>query len=305
MALSTFDAFKHLDVPEGAVELSGEVLHELQSVLCMMLGDFDEVCRCVGANYTMGGGSCLGAVRHEGFIPWDDDLDVNMARADFELFAAQFDRLLGDRYVLQVPGITPGYELCFPRLRLKGTVFRTRDDFQSDECGVFIDIFLVENAPSSAVLRGLHGFVSMALGFCYSCRRFYERRQEYFALADGDKAIESTFRKKAAIGRFLSIVSLSQWIRAWDCWNGAVGNDETKFVVIPVGRKHYFGELYPRASYFPPSNGIFEGREVFLPADPDLYLRALYGSDYMTPPPERERERHIAFAFDLGDRDLS
>ena len=300
MGLSTFDTFKHIVDADGAVEVDGARTKALQSVLIGMLRDFDEACSIIGATYTMSGGSCLGAVRHRGFIPWDDDLDLNMSRADFELFASRFDDELGDRYWLHVPGVTPGYDLCFPRIRKKGTVLRTRDDFDNDECGVYIDIFIVENVPSNKLLRLGHGFISMVLGFCYSCRRFYEREREYVSLVGEGSEAASTFKKKAAIGRLLSPLSMDSWVRAWDRWNGLIRSEGTSFVSIPVGRKHYFGETYRREDFFPVSYGEFGGIEVPLPAHPDPYMRALYGTDYMVPPPEEERESHVVFEFDLG-----
>lgn len=300
MKLSTFDAFKHADGLDCAIEISGDRLLSLQKVLMMMLSDFDEVCTLLGISYTLGGGSCLGAVRHKGFIPWDDDLDLNMPRRDFERFASNFDRLLGDKYWLHIPGKTPGYDLCFPRLRLKGTVLKTRDDFGSTECGVYIDIFLIENAPSNSIARFVHGFGSMALGFLYSCRRFAARRDELIALAGEDEALRKTVQHKATIGRLLSFMSMESWCRTWDGWNGLVKNESTGFVVIPVGRKHYFGELYPREEYLPPVPGIFEKKTVPLPANPDAYLKALYGDDYMKLPQESEREHHVVVGFDLG-----
>lgn len=301
MGLSTFDMFKHLDSADGVVEIDGKRLKSLQSALLEMLQDFDATCKGIGASYMMSGGSCLGAVRHHGFIPWDDDLDLNMSRSDFELFASRFDEELGDRYWLHIPGITPGYDLCFPRMRKKGTVLRTRDDFDNKECGIYVDIFIVENVPSNKLLRLGHGFLSMALGFCYSCRRFRKHANEYISLVGEGSEAASTFRKKATIGRFLSFLSMDTWVRVWDRWNGLIRDERTDFVSIPVGRKHYFGETYCRDDFFPVSQGEFEGVKVPLPAHPDSYMKALYGPDYMVPPPEADRERHVVYEFDLGE----
>lgn len=301
MSLSTFDAFKQLSAKEDVIEIKGETLARIQKLLVEMLDDFDAVCKEIGVEYTLGGGSCLGAVRNKGFIPWDDDLDLNMSRRDFEVFEGAFSRTLGDRYWLHVPGKTPGYDLCFPRLRLKGTILRTRDDFDNDECGVYIDIFLIENAPSTRVARAFHGAISMSLGFGYSCRRFFKYRTLYASLSKDNKKMGAVFKFKTLIGRLLSFASMDWWCRAWDRWNGLARSTSTCYVTIPVGRKHYFGELYIRDQYFPPSFGEFSGRQVPLPANPSIYLRNLYGDDYLCPPAESDRERHLVYECKLTD----
>lgn len=303
MGLSTFDTLKHVDADEGMVEVSGERLGALQRVLAMMLRDVDRVCRENKIEYTLGGGACLGAVRHKGFIPWDDDVDINMTREGYRRFAEVFPEALGDRYWLHDCERTPGYDLAFPRVRLKGTVVRSRDDLGSDECGAYIDIFLIENAPSGKVGRAVHGLGSMVLGLAYSCRRFAARADEYLALAGGNAEARSVFKKKIAIGRLLSFKSAVGWTQVWDCWNARCRDEDSDYVAIPVGRRHYFGETYPRDSYFPVSYGEFEGMEAPLPANSDSYMRALYGSDYMTPPDVPDREKHVVYEFDLGKYD--
>ncbi len=89
MGLSTFDVFKQVD-SEGLIEVTGEKLCALQGVLLQMLRDVDSVCSRHGIPYTLGGGSCLGAARHQGFIPWDDDLDINMTREGYRRFAEAY-----------------------------------------------------------------------------------------------------------------------------------------------------------------------------------------------------------------------
>ena len=304
MALSTFDTFKKIATQDSCIVLSDDNLRQLKGVLIEMLQEFDEVCQNLGISYTLGGGSCLGAIRHQGFIPWDDDLDINMTRSDFEKFSAEFDGLLGERYWLHVPGKTPGYDLCFPRLRLKGTIFRTRDDINNDECGVYIDIFIIENAPSSLILRSVHGIISLGLGFCYSCRRFFHHGDEYLSLAGDNIKNANTFKRKIRLGRTLSFASMDWWCKAWDKWNSIVKSQKTKYITIPVGRKHYFGETYPREKYFPVSQGLFCGLSVYLPHDPDFYLRSLYGDDYLTPPEKNNRESHVIYEFDLTNRSI-
>ena len=96
----------------------------LQRVLTRMLGDLNEVCARHGIAYTLGGGTCLGAVRHHGFIPWDDDVDINMTREGYGRFVKAYELEMKDKYWLHDCNRTPGYELAFPRLRLKGTVVK-------------------------------------------------------------------------------------------------------------------------------------------------------------------------------------
>ena len=119
MGLSTFDVFKQID-SEGLIEVSGERLCALQEVLLRMLGDLDRVCAKHDIPYTLGGGSCLGAVRHHGFIPWDDDLDINMTRDSYRRFIDVYESELKDRYWLHDCGVHPRLRSCLPEASFEG-----------------------------------------------------------------------------------------------------------------------------------------------------------------------------------------
>lgn len=300
MGLSTFDTFKRTSGGEGTIEMSGERLKSLQAVLAGMLQDINDFCLRNEIPYTLGGGTCLGAIRHHGFIPWDDDVDINMTREGYRRFSKLFLKEYGEKYWLHDCDRTPGYDLAFPRVRLKDTVVRNRDDRDNSECGACVDIFIIENAPSNTMLRSLHGFGSMALGLLYSCRRFAAHANEHLDLVKDDSEATGAFKKKILIGKLLSFRSVEAWTRTWDRWNSMCGNENSSHVVIPVGRKHYFGELYERESYFPVSHGEFEDVEAPVPADANAYMTALYGSSYMELPPVADREKHVVYEFDLG-----
>ena len=292
MGLSTFDAFKHLEA-DGAIPLEGERLAALQKRLAGMLDDMLSVANETGARMILGGGSALGAARHQGFIPWDDDLDVNMPRDDWPRFREAFRARFGGKYAIYEPGAPKGYGLCFPRIRLEGTSFVTREDLVDPPpcCGVFVDVFLSENTPDNALLRRLHGWGSLAIGFLYSCRKaFAERKwQRRWGLNGG------AFRVKRVVGFFVALLSLGRWTRLWDWWNGLCRNAGSRFVTYPVGRRHYFGELAPRKELMPGEPRVFEGRKAPCAAGLESYMERLYGADYMTPPPPEKRERHVAF----------
>ena len=288
--ICTFDAFKRLK--SGLVfTLTDEQLCTLQKILLTILDDIDCVCGKYGISYSLGGGSCLGAVRHQGFIPWDDDLDINMARSEYEKFIPAFRREFGRKYWVHTPEDTPGYELLFARVRLKGTVLRTRDDFFTDECGIPVDIFIVENTFDNWAMRMLHGIGCMAFGYLLSCRKFRRARKQLTALSGGSRSLSLSFRMKFAVGFLISWGSVDFWRKAANAIHAVCHDDGSARVTIPAGRKKFFGELYSRSSVLDLCEMKFEGRMLPVPQCCDEYLTRLYG-DYMVPPAPADREKH-------------
>lgn len=292
MTLSTFEAFKRMKA-DGARELSPAEVRALQRTLAGILDDVMSVCDTENIEWTLGGGSALGALRHGGFIPWDDDLDINMPRGEWPRFRAAFTARFGDKYAVYEPGAPKDYPLAFPRLRLRGTRVVTREDLLQPglEHGAFVDVFLLENTFDNGARRTLHGAGSLLLGFLYSCRKQFAERRLLRAWGMNGAG----FRLKRAVGGCLAFASVGFWTRLWDRWNRACRNGASRFVTFPVGRRHFFGELAARADMAGTREAAFEGRRARVPAALEAYLTRLYGADYATPPPAAARERHIVF----------
>lgn len=282
MGLSTFDSFKKVRAVGGR-ELTPEELRAHQLRLLVLYDDFAAVCAACGAPFVLGGGSALGAIRHQGFIPWDDDLDINLPRNDWPRVRAELLSRFGEKYMIAEPGTDHPHDLSFPRLWSKNRVAGER---------LFLDVFLFENVPDNVLLRSVHGFFSLAIGFLYSCRKtFAEGRVLASRGARG-----GVFRLKRMIGFLLAFRSLNVWTAGWYRWNALfAGRKKSRAVTCPVGRRHYFGELCLREEMFGERRGVFEGRNVPVAPGSEHYLTRLYGPDYMTPPPPEKRERHVVF----------
>ena len=154
---------------------------------------------------------------------------------------------------------------------------------------------IVENVPSNRMLRLLHGLGSMALGFLYSCRKFFYERRYVRRWAGENIKLVGVFRLKLAIGFFMAFASLDFWTRLWDRWNRLYRDCKSEYVTISVGRRHYFGELARRADLCETYEMEWEGATRKVPRDIDGYMCRLYGPDFMTPPPPEHREKHVLF----------
>ena len=302
MGLATVAVFKKISGKNSKLkQMSDEQLKRLQKVLLGMMGDFDKVCKEHKINYMLGGGSCLGAVRHGGFIPWDDDMDLNMSRRDYEKLRKVFKDELGEKYWLQTPEDTHNYGLGFARLRKKGTIFRSREDVDSsEELGIYIDIFIIENTYNYVLMRYLHGFLSLLTGFLLSCRNFFKNREFYMELAGNDKKTRIIFRTKIIIGFLMAFLSVDSWVRIWNNVNKMCKDCRSKYVTVPVGRKHFFGDMYLRKGYLEYQRIKFENMELPVPVDVDGYMKKLYG-DYMKMPEKEDQETHVFLELDFGD----
>ena len=114
---------KNVKHPDNVIVVGDDLLKKIQAELILMMKDVVSVFDEAGIKWFLSGGSVLGAVRHQGFIPWDDDIDIFMERADFEKFRSVFEEKIGDKYRLRMPG-DKGYVLTLPQIQKKNTKVR-------------------------------------------------------------------------------------------------------------------------------------------------------------------------------------
>ena len=289
MPLNTTETLKHV-VTQDMVIADDETLRRIQRVLLLILDDIVGYCEEEGIVYSLGGGSVLGAVRHQGFIPWDDDIDINMPRSEY----------FHDKYTLQSPELTPaenGVPMC--RVRLNGTTMLMHDDADGAAHGIYIDVTPVDNCFDHVVVRNVHGVACMAIGLLYSCRRFFRDRHRYLALSNNDSSFRRSVLAKVAIGALVSPIPLSAWSRLVVSTYGLCKNASSRLVVVPAGRAHFFGEMYLRDRFMKTRPATFEGRSVQIPFDAESYLEHLYGN-WKEIPPENKRERHAYLQLHFG-----
>ncbi len=284
----------------GLHTLTDEELAAVQRTLVGMLKDLSDVCGAHGISWCLCGGGALGCVRHKGFIPWDDDLDIFMTRADYEKFKKIFPETLSAGYELRDPG-EGGNLFQMPRFYKKGTKARVLLSDENRGNGLFIDIFLLENAYDNKLRRNLHGIRCSWFLFVDSDVRLARCRDILLRYGSGNEQLVKELKKRMRFERFFRFRSLEEWLRRSDRCFSKVKDDESRCVVCPSGALHYFGEIYDRAKMTDLIKMPFEDTEFYIMRDYDYYLKIRYGDDYMTPPPEGRRERHHYIEFDLGE----
>ena len=279
--------------------LTQEDVQQVQKVMLGMMDDFDRLCRRHKLTYFLCGGTALGAERHQGFSPWDDDLDLAMPRADYDRLEELITQEYGDRYWVQSLSGNARYDLPFLKMRKKGTRFLELFEPDPEHAGIFLDVFPVENVPNFCIFRGFHGAMSDFLHLCCSCVRMHAKKDRYFTYFE-DKKFLKTVKVKAFLGKCLSFFSVHRWCVMSEKWDACCHNTKSKYVSIPTGRGHYFGEVVERSTMLPVKEVPFAGRSYLTMANPDKYLTNLYG-DYHRIPPVEKREAHGILELELGE----
>ena len=140
-------------------ELTQEQLRKMQQIEVEMADELDRVCRKHNIRYSLDGGSMLGAVRHKGFIPWDDDMDFCMLREDYEKLKAVSNELNPDICFFQDHDTDPNYRWGYAKLRRTGTTFvRLGQEHMKYKTGIAIDIFPLDDVPKSLIGQMLQDF---------------------------------------------------------------------------------------------------------------------------------------------------
>lgn len=281
-------------------EVTDEELNRLHEEMMLIAADVISLSEELGLSVTLGGGSVLGAARHQGFIPWDDDIDLNMTRQDWEKFALVFQERYKDKYFVYSPDLFDDAVINAIRIYKRGTKLREIAHAPNEPNGLFVDIFLLENAPDNKVTRLCHGVLCQGLRYIASCVRLYEQRDYIESVFGDNEEAMAGYRTRFRIGRLFSFSSAHSWaLRSYKA-NGLCKNETSEMLTIPSGGKYYFGELISRASYFPSERLPFGDYRWPVPRDYDKYLTGLYGA-WREVPSEDKREVHCLLELDFGD----
>ncbi len=268
-------------------------LREIQLFSLEILKDVHSFCVNNGIRYSLCGGTLIGAVRHSGFIPWDDDIDINMPRDDYDRFCRSYK---SDKFKLISPDDKDS-RITFARVCDTALTYRESSfsPWTSIDTGVWIDIFPMDGASDSFIRYRIDSnLVSFFYSLLASCRASHE-----------------TFnRNMSIVYRSRLFMSKLFFIPRWSRYNLFVAN-MLKRIVLRLICRLKFGEtghwtqlscpVYPRKEYhdmdgfdeFEPM--LFEDTELLVFKGFHKYLTDIFG-DYMTPPPiERRTSGHSQF----------
>lgn len=281
-------------------KMTSEESVAVKKLLLEMYGDLAVLCNQHNLKLYLVGGSALGAVRHKGFIPWDDDLDVAMKRQDYEkLKSLLVEGALGEQYEFSCPGIGSDSKCLYLKIFRKGTIYTELANSNPEfPLGVFIDVFPIDIAPKPGIKRSIKGLIADIIGIVSVSVLFAQYPSKDFEIfMSQDKNASNRFKYRLALGRvFKFFGNHRKWANFFDRFVQA--KKETGYYTIASGRKHYWGEILDAKTFFPGSYGEFEKMKVLLPQDIDCYLSNLYG-DYMTMPPLNKRECHYIMNLKL------
>lgn len=265
--------------------ISGKDFRKLQLLELDLLVELDRVCRKNGIRYQIWAGTQLGAIRHKGFIPWDDDADVVMLREEYEKFKKVVDQLDPNICFFQDHDTDPEYRWQYGKLRRTGTKYiRLGQENIKCKTGVFIDVFPLDDVPIGVFGQMLQDF------HCFVLRKIL--------WSEVGKTNETGIKK--CIYKCLSKIPLSFVYKQIDWYAKRSRNSSPNMVrtlcYTSIGKlyyKHPIRERYgmPKKWFKKSKCFEFEGKKFVGLKYYDDYLRFSYGN-YMELPPLEDRVQH-------------
>ena len=270
----------------------GDALRRLQEAEFEVLLAIDDVCAKAGISYFLDGGTCLGAVRHGGFIPWDDDVDVGMPYDDYLRFVAEAPGLLPEGYSLHSSLNTQAYAPLWVKVYKDGTRFIDRDAAEAGlEQAIFVDVFpyrQLSARPRVARRQIRWGTIWQRVSFLRHTAHpkippdTPLRSVAVAGCVAAHAVLKRVVPQRTVVRMFEKVWDVpdpgNRWVDACYPWRDACAYD----------------------TLFPLGSIEFEGRTFPAPRDPDRFLSDLYG-DYRTLPPEHECYPHLPLVLDFGD----
>lgn len=261
-------------------------LRDLQLVELEILKEFIRICKKYKLRYYCLGGTLLGAVRHKGFIPWDDDIDVGMPRPDFIKFEKIVRQELPEHLKYYDYKENPKYRYYVPKMTDSRVKVIDASASVETEREAWIDIFPMDGMPGNACKRKIH-----------STRLLIARMRLNYSMfsTNVDMKRDRIWYEKLLIkmGTFLPverILDTSKEFARLDRMMQKYAYDESEYVVNFMG-VHKLKEMFHKKNYGKGSWYPFEDIFIWGPENYDFVLKQMYG-DYMTFPSEEERNHH-------------
>lgn len=266
-------------------------LQQLKKIELEMLDELVRICEKHGIEYFLSGGTCLGAVRHKGFIPWDDDIDVGMLREDYDSFAEACKTDLNDEYVFQDMNTEPNCGLVFGKIRKKGTVYSEVYSSHIDMSqGIWIDIFPYDWVSDNQADRHkqirkvslLKNLYIVKCGYKFPHNRSNSEKVAYY------------------IAQILCALIPQNWlIKKLNASMRIHQHDKSCSYAFPFGGAYGVEiETETRAMLEELGTIEFEGKRYKTFANWDGFLKKHYG-DYMQLPPVDKRHAGVHYAKEL------
>lgn len=273
-----------------------EALHKLQAEELDILLTLDRFCRANSISWFLDSGTALGAIRHQGFIPWDDDVDIAMLRPDYERFLKLAQEGLPKGYSLHTFEDTPGFAGFFAKVYRDGTRFETAETAEA-ACpqGIFVDIFCYERLARDSEARARqirNALWSQRLSYLYHARSITVPHHGALgtveragcAVAHGFVKVFVGPSRTRLLGRFERSLIRDE----------ALLSDDVISLVWP-----YTGPI-PVELLSPVTFASFEGHRLPVPGKCERYLELLYGNWRELPAPD-DRHTHLPLRIDFGD----
>lgn len=251
----------------------------LENVQINILEEIKRICKKNNINFFLIGGTCLGAVRHNGFIPWDDDVDIGMLRCDYERFIKVCKKDLDKKYYLQTNQTDDDYPHFFCKIRANNTLFQEKLNVgKKMHQGIFVDVFPFDYGSN-------HNIVNM----------FLEVKSIFIREAIFKKLGYNVIPKNAKEKIMLPFIKLYSKINSLDGMKEKINkmisktNKKKSNKIINLVGYALFNDIYNADIFNEFIEHKFKNKTYKIFKNYDEYLTTLYG-DYMTPPPEEERK---------------